>query len=236
LVQTVLGAGQCGGKRIIGEIVVPPFFNEDDIENLDQIKSSVLEHEVLSHAVGAISLYPNLQDIFAFPNRAVSYLNRLLHDTALFRQFVSLTLPSQTKTKNGRTWVESREIPPAASPDLGIYQARRLNRLILEKVLAVLPKASYLATFHVADAILKNVCHRGLTIARVRVYGHPAHVERCRIQTLESAWKIGLRLNPSQVDVIPCGDAQLADPSNWDPDNAQEWVQSWNNWKEHEGI
>jgi hypothetical protein len=75
----------------------------------------------------------------------------------------------------------------------------------------------------------------GLTIARVRVYGHPAHVERCRIQTVESAWKIGIRLNPSEVDPIPCSDPQMAAPENWDPDNAQEWVQSWDDWQQHEG-
>jgi hypothetical protein len=111
-----------------------------------------------------------------------------------------------------------------------------LNRLILENRLTVLPTGAYVATHNVADAVLKTICHRGLAVARVRVYGHPSHVGRCRVQTLESAWKFGLELAPSQVEEVPCGAADLKAPENWDSSNAQEWVRSWDNWKNHEGI
>jgi hypothetical protein len=213
---------------------VPPFFCEDDIPNLNQLREVVRHQPALTHILETISLHSGWEDPLAFPNRAVSYLNRLLHDRSLFRQFQSLRLPPLKKTKSGREWRETRAIPPTTGPDMEMYQAQRINRLILESIL-FLPKANYIATYHVAETVLTEVCRCGLTIARVRVYGHPAHVERCRIQTVESAWKIGIRLNPSEVDVIPCGDPQMAAPENWDPDNAQEWVQSWDNWQQHEG-
>jgi hypothetical protein len=215
----------------------PPFFGEEDILCLDQLKDAVREHEALTRALEKISLHPNLQDIFRFKNRAASYLNCLLHDTALFRHFGSLPLKPLEKKKNGRTWVESRVIPPAATPDLGMYQAQRVNRLILESVTKeALKESTYVGTIDVAEAVLKAVRHRDLTIARVRVYGHPAHVKRCRVQTLESAWKFGLRLDPSRVNEMACGDSSLIAPDNWDPNNAQEWVQSWENLQEHDGI
>lgn len=227
-------------NRFRDSVVATPLFREDDFNDkvkLKELRDLVSKNKVLSDLLNSISLHPNLEDIFEFPNRAVSYLNRLLQDTALFRQFLGLPLDLLKKIKNGREWVESRMVPDAASPDLETYQARRLNRLILEfELKPVVPVAPYIATFHVADAVLKDVYHRGLTIGNIRVYGHPAHVERCKIQTIESAWKIGMCLDPSQVNAVTCGDHQLSAQNNWDPNNAQEWVQSWENWKQHEGI
>jgi hypothetical protein len=218
-------------------VAAPLLFQEMDIApRLDELKNVVLNDQALCAALGPLCLQPNLADIFAFPNRAVSYLNRLLHDQGFYRMFGSLALDPLRKTKNGRGWTEEREVP-RAGVDLGIYQARRLNRLILESRLApLLPVARYLGTVDVADAVLRAVTDRGLSIARVRVFGHPAHVGRCRTQTLESAWKIGLNLAPAQVDAIPCGAANPALAENWDSKNGQEWVQSWENWRQHEGV
>lgn len=225
-------------------VVAPVIFQEEEIKgflakknlDLNQFKNSVLGDETLKNVIASISLHQNPEDIFAFENRTVSYLNRLLHDTTLFREFSSLKLPPLTKNKNGRRWEEIRTIPGPSSPDLGMYQAQRLNRLILESIVPVFPTTKYVGTLDVADAVLANVWRQGLTIAHINIYGHPAHVGRCRLQTLETAWKLGLRLNLSQVDVVPCGKLDLEDPETWDPDNAQEWIRSWDNWQSHEGL
>lgn len=224
-------------------VVTPPAFQETDIalDSADRVRlnellsSAVLRDASLSQAIGEINFHRSVADVFAFPNRTVAYLNRLLQDGELFRRFDTYPLWQFKKAKGGRKWEVSRRAP-SGSAELGKYQTRCLNRLILETRLPGLRRAPYIGTIDVTDSVLKDVQRRGLAVERVRVYAHPAHVGRCRIQTLESAWKIGIELAPSSVEQIPCGDSILDAEANWDAGNGQEWVRSWENWKLHEGI
>lgn len=223
-------------KLPTNHVVASKPFREGDIIDLEQLKSSARKlSKVLTKALGKDCLHPNLEDCFIFPSRAVIYLNLLLQNSNLFKKFQWLTLPTLKKKKNGRDWDETRDIPPK-SEKLQTYQVQRLNRLILEAALTGLQNADYMATFHVADAVLKKASDQGFTSGEVHVYGHPAHVKRCRIQTIESAWKIGLKLDQNKVIEKPCGPKKLNNQKNWDRYNAQEWIRNWKNWKEHEGI
>jgi hypothetical protein len=221
-------------------VVAPaPLFREDAIDEalLGRLKSEVESHALLRESFAEINLHPNLREVFAYPNRLASYLNYFIMKRDVFRDFSSLTIRDFIKRKNNRDWIEWRQIPPASCGELAQYQAQRVNRLILQELLPDLPKASYVGTVDVADAVMKEICHRRLRIKDVRVYGHPEHVSRCMKQTLESAWKYGLNVDRTQLHEIKCGnkDQQDAD-ENWDPENAQEWIQSWTNWAAHENI
>jgi hypothetical protein len=219
-------------------VVAPsPALTEDDIICLRDLESAVESEEHLKKAFEELNLHRSLKDVFQFKNRAVAYCNRLLSDKRLFRSFDRLQLKPLRKSKSGRDWEESRVIPPAKSPDLNTFQNQRVNRLIIETIAEkAIKQAKYLGTIDVAQAVWNVVRDRNLTVAHVRVYGHPEHVLRGRIQTLESAWKLGLQLDPAQVTVIPCGDSEREAPGNWDPDNAQEWIRTWELYRQHEGI
>ncbi|MGM0485589.1 MAG: transposase [Planctomycetota bacterium] len=43
-------------------------------------------------------------------------------------------------------------------------------------------------------------------------------------------------LDLDRVIPIACGPIDLADTANWDPDNAQEWIRSSDEWYEYEGL
>jgi hypothetical protein len=224
-------------------VVEPPGFSEKELEPqkgnkkiLNNIKKEVTSNNDLCQILEEISPYEDINRVFDFSDRTASYLNRLLQNTAMFRHFDNQQIKDYKKKKNNKEWIEERTIPELSNPDLSIYQAQRLNRLIIENVIPSCPVAKYIGSNDVANQVLMAIVNRGLNIARILIFGHPAHVERAKNQTIESAWRLKMRMNETQIEVIPCGNPVQDAKENWDDENAQHWIRSWSNWKDHEGL
>lgn len=216
-------------------VVEPPLFGEKDIPDLSTLKEQMRASSALLQAFTEI-FELELEYILEFPNRAAAYLNRILRDRSFFERFLGMKLPRLSKESKDKSgfWFEDRELPNV-NDEINYYQAQRLNRQILEAELSCLPKAGYLATFHVADHILGALTQsQRRQLNRISVFGHPEHVSRCRRQTLESAWKVGIPVNWEQVVSKTWKTDSIEADENWDPDNSQEWIRSYEQWERHE--
>ncbi|MCP4627752.1 MAG: hypothetical protein GY850_30170 [bacterium] len=222
-------------RTLCDHVVEPPLFGEKDIPDLGALKRQIRASSRLLPAFTAI-FELELEYILEFPNRAAAYLNRILRDRSFFERFLGMELPRLSKESKDKSgfWFEDRELPNVGD-EIGYYQARRLNRQILEAKLNCLPKAGYIATFHVADYILGALTQsQRRQLKCISVFGHPEHVSRCCRQTLESAWKEGIPVNQEQVVSKTWKTDSIEAPDNWDPDNSQQWIRSYEQWKRHE--
>lgn len=109
--------------------------------------------------------------------------NALLNDKLLFREFRALVdLHDLVREDKGILGIEKRCVPQKDDP-LQEYQAKRVNRLILESIFdeSIFKRGVYLNTSGVAETILKKIEVDNLqsTIDCILIFCHPSHLFWC---------------------------------------------------------
>ena len=229
----------------IHHVAGPQDFAEDDMPNLDGLVQFLNQADPAVEALyGALRNQaksldePNVASILKHKNRLVAHLNGLLGQREFHREtaFRDLELADLRRPGFGVLGVEHRDFPGGEGP-LRHFQARRVNRLIIEAICqskSLLRRGGYLSTQGVLDRILQLVRSEGREISRVIIYAHPAHFPRCRRQFLESAWCASW--GTSKSDVLEGAPDDGSWTPLWSADCAQEWCKNEANWKEYESF
>jgi hypothetical protein len=195
------------------------------------------------------------------------YLNRILQWKDFFKNFYEdegastvcrVELHDLYQTSLGSVGVENRTMP-LKDADLGYFQTRRVNRLIIEAIFpheGILERMPYLSTYGVIRDLLPQIEQELPGIGNrkdkcVIVYGHPEHRGRCKRQFIECAWSAGWNIQPDRVLIggkneqirinttsgpIEVSLAQWDSSKAWDPNSAQMWCRSKRNWDDYEAM
>ena len=174
-------------------IAAPPTFKRDDIKDFDAFVDLLRSGPTKAARTLCKQLQMrgcNLASSTLNVDELTSFLNKLLDDRDMFRHYQgTLELHDLHRIQLGAIGTEKRTLPqPDAYPEgLRKFQARRINRLIIEAVCpddSILRRGRYLSTQGVLDLLLPQVKQDGREIQYVFVYAHPQHSPRCRKQTL----------------------------------------------------
>lgn len=160
-----------------------------------------------------------LRKAISSPQLLAIYLNRLieiendLHKKFWYTNGAMIELHGRQREDFGPVGFERRELPAKGTP-LGTYQARRVNRLIVDAICpnrSVLPQPAYLSTKGVLKHLLRQIGSRP-DFDRIFIYGSPVHSGRCERQFVGFAESQGWTVDFSQVtkiyyadDMAPCG-------------------------------
>jgi len=230
-------------------VVAPPLFQAEDFKNVEAIINLIRRGathvlrtlrgklEELLEQVGYASFDDALPLLDA--RKLALFLNRLLEERKFFEDFVGdVELHDLHRSGLGSLGVEKRVMPNPNSYQEGLrrFQARRVNRLIIEAIIPdpeILKRGQYLSTQGVIDQLLSQVEREEREIQYVLVYGHPEHSPRCRRQLIETAWERGWKLEVN--DVIDVYNEQQR-RWKWDPETAQMWCRSKKNWDDYEKM
>jgi hypothetical protein len=179
----------------------------------------------------------NLDDPTLDATELASYLNRLLDDRNSFRHYEgNLELHDLHRIQLGAIGTEKRTLPQSGAYPNGLreFQARRVNRLIVESICpddSILKRGEYLSTKGVLDLLLPQVEQDGFEVKYILVYGHPQHSPRCRCQTIRSLEARGWTLPEFNVY-----DVHEGQDWPWDSTTAQVWCRSLKNWQDYERM
>lgn len=163
----------------------------------------------------------------------IEQLNRLLGDATLYEKFEGLELDNFVRTKLGELFTEYRALPIRRDFPLGLqqYQRRRINRLIIERIVdspLVMPRARYLSTRGVVDHVFDHFLQLNQEIETVGIIAHPLHAPRCVEQTKRA---ISIRLPHALLS-----NESPEEDIDWDRSTAQVWCRSLSNWLQYERI
>ncbi|MEO8259169.1 MAG: hypothetical protein ABI868_17620 [Acidobacteriota bacterium] len=179
---------------------------------------------------------PRETDSASAPASLCAAFNGILDDRWLFEAFDGLVDLADLdrrvdRPELGCLGTEKRRLPTRGLYPNGLrtFQARRVNRLLIEAIVPVrlLARGEYLDAGRVARHVLGTLDVS--SIGAVCVYAHPHHRDRCRQQTLtalrERGWTgrdddAGFGGEPADWD----------DLHTWDADSAQVWCRSRDNW------
>ena len=217
------------------EIVAPPAFEAAQILDLPDILRRLREGSRAAERI----LGRHLSSADTDESTLAQSLNAMLEDRRLYESFVGFVElndlrrwsdPPKSRPKLEFLGLEKRRLPDPAEYPHGLrrFQARRVNRLIIEAILPerVLARGEYLGVGGVIEYGLRKVAVSD--IGRVVVFGHPHHQEWCRSQTLA-----GLRARGwpgADEDVALGGPGPWSPESLWDVRSAQVWCRTEENW------
>ncbi|MEA1980100.1 MAG: hypothetical protein U9N54_03900 [candidate division Zixibacteria bacterium] len=247
-------------------VVQPPAFTEEDFLGRGAIVQSIATpftpaeyalHRVVQKSPYWSSITKHLQndELFKISKADLTLLfNSLLADgqERLYLEFVGLLdLHDFHRGDKGAVGLEKRSLPndgPRGKNALRKFQSKRINRLILEEVLAhslirsyggyqtkteMVRRGSYLNVDGVASTCLHEIAKSGHQIKRIFVYGHPEHCEWCRNRTSAKTKEI---LGLSDEKICLGDNSSWSDTEMWDTQSAQIWCRSEGNWRYYAAL
>lgn len=230
--------------RIIKELVSvqhvapPPSFELADFAHPDSIarplvKPSTPAERTLSRMIHHADVTP------PEPARLMDAFNRLLSDRALYERFEDrLDLRDLHRPEKGLIGLEKRQMPNSKSYPAGLrlFQARRINRLILETLFGedVLRRGKYLNTLGVARHCFRELRAESREIERVFIFAHPEHVDWCWKNVAKAAGEVGYNL--SEHNVVFGNASQWEHGTLWDRESAQVWCRSPENFRSYQDM
>lgn len=167
----------------------------------------------------------------------ISFLNKVLDDRTVFRDYLgTLEIHDLHRIQLGAVGSEKRSLPSSSDYPNGLraFQARRINRLIIESIVpneSILERGEYLSTRGVLKLLLPRVKRDVPSVKYVYVFGHPAHSPRCRSQTIAALKDHCIKIDDANVVDVHKGQQWPRDPST-----AQVWCRSDDNWKDYENM
>ena len=205
-------------------VVAPPTFGSSDIDEL------AVRPWFLRQKSRSVKL---LCDCIEATQAAslTEALNRLLVQDRIYERFAGLELVDLIRPRAGDLFTEFRDLPqPGDFPKgLGKYQRIRVNRLIIERIIAspkLVKRGQYLSTAGVIDSVFDYWATKGITLENPRVLAHPRHTPICIEQTSLALTTRGL--SPDVQGEL------LGATFPWDTSGAQVWCRSQENWQTYE--
>jgi hypothetical protein len=226
-------------------VIRPPDFTPEDVPSPEKLLAFLIRDDerttLLRNALGAQSKnlgHSDWTEPLRDPQRLAAHLNGLLGNRVWYRE-VSMGLPdlqlaALRRGEKGELGTESRVMPKGKGP-LGRFQARRVNRLIIESLCPdekLLKRFVYITTSRGLDHLLATAQSEQREIQHVILYAHPAHYPRVRWQFLERAWASGWDISSQEVYEGAPNDG------SWNPlwwrEAAQSWCRSHAEWLAYE--
>lgn len=247
-------------------VIPPPRFTEGDIVS----RGKLLELLTTPYTPAEHALLREIQNTDSWPallahiekdeqfkiskTDLANLLNDLLADgkERLYQGFTgALDLHDLHRADKGPVGLEKRRLPdegPRKDGALRRFQAKRVNRLIVEEIIperlmhefggtetsvGVLQRGQYLNVDGVATACLHQIKQNGHTIERIFVYGHPEHRDWCKSRTSALASKF---LGVPAANVFLGDASSWSNAAMWDRLSAQLWCRSQGNWRYYTAL
>jgi hypothetical protein len=247
-------------------VIPPPRFTEEDILSRGKLLELLTtpytpaEHtllRVIQNAGSWPALHAHIQNSEQFKiskTDLANLLNDVLADgkERLYKEFRgALDLHDLHRADKGPVGLEKRRLPengPREEGALRRFQAKRVNRLIVEEIIpksvvhqfgavetniGVLKRGQYLNVDGVANACLHQIKQNGRAIERIFVYGHPEHRDWCKSRTSVFAAKI---LGVPAPNVLLGDASSWSNAEMWDRLSAQLWCRSQGNWRYYTAL
>ncbi len=163
-------------------------------------------------------------------------LNDLIADVRFYEAFAkSVDIHDLYRPDKGAIGIEKRRLPSPSEYAKGLrrYQARRVNRLIIEAIVpaALLRRGEYLNTKAVANQVFQQAVDEDIQLDRIGILGHPEHRDWCKKCILAVISEKGLRIESSAVTFAD--DSTWTEEALWDPSCAQVWCRTLPNWESY---
>ena len=209
-------------------VAPPPLFTDEDVLGDLNLSGAPAFQRLIDLAPELASLQH--EDV-------VKRLNQILEHRTFYEHFEAmLDLHDLVRADKGLIGLEKRRMPRRTDygeHGLGLFQARRVNRLILETLFpeTEIRRARYLNTEGVARHVMDQLKSTGRQVRYVFVFAHPEHRDWCQ----KNLTKVLSESQPS-VEVLN-GDVSRWDANDlWDRDSAQVWCRSPENFEHYASL